>query len=413
MRRILPLAIVGLVTLSGCGLDPLKVTNDSGASGGGGGGDDTGAVMVGDLRISPGTLDFGSQALSTPAELTLVVEHTGDEPVVFRRTQLSGDDAFEITQQTELPVEMAGGDEVAITVAFTPDESIDYSGELSLDLASLDEPFLVPILGFGEGAGGDGGDGSDGGAGGDGGSGDDGGSGPSMGVSPSSVSFGPVDVGSSGIEEVRLTNNFGEDVLLQDIAMTPSEFGWVRGGDINLPQIFSAGASKSLPLEFVPSSIQPYTGTATLELRLADDSIVYQDISLSGEGTEPPCSICAPIMNVVTNKTPNEMDLAEYIGCEATDNVTVSNSGDQDLTLSSIYVTNDAIQTCGTLSISGSTSATVPPGGSTAFTVKYTATESCIEVGVPELDANMVHILNNTANSDYTIAVNATALCLF
>lgn len=412
MRPTHPLLIAALVGLTGCGLDPLKLGGDSGASGGSGS-TDTGLLMVGDLQISPALLDFGTQALGEPAELTLVVSHKGDEPVIFRRTQLSGSETFEIVQQTDLPVEMGGGDEVTVTVAFTPAASEAYEGSLELDLAFLDEPYAIPLTGLGEGASGDDGGGS--GSGGDGGgdSGGDDGSSSGMAAAPSAVSFGPVDVGSSGIEEVRLTNNFGEDVLLQDISLSPSEFSWVRGGDVNLPQIFSAGASKALPLQFVPSAIQSYTGTATLEIRLADDSLVYQDISLSGEGTEPPCTICAPIMNVTTNKTPTELDLAEYIGCEATENVTVSNSGDQDLVISSVYATNDVIQTCGTLSVTGATSATVAPGANTAFTVKYTATASCLEVGVPELDYNMIHILNNTANSDYTISVSALASCLF
>ncbi len=408
MRRILPLMLPLVAVLGGCGLDPLKLGNDTN---GGPGTEDDGAVMLGDLRISPATLDFGSQSLSSAGELVLVVEQTGDDPVVFRRTQLEGDSAFEITDQTALPIEMAKGDEVLITVAFSPDESVEFSGELILDLASLDEPYAVPLTGLGEGAtgGGDGGgDGGGGDGGGDGGDGSD-----TMGISPASADFGPVDVGSSGLTEVRLTNNFGEDVLLQDISISPAEFGWVRGGDVNLPQIFSAGASKSLPLQFVPSNVQTYTGTATLEVRLANDSVVYEDISLSGEGTEPPCRICAPIMNVVTNQTPTTMELVEFLGCEATENVTVTNSGDVDLVISSIYATNDAIQTCGTLSVTGTTSATVAPGTSTSFTVKYSATAFCTEVGVPDFDYNMVHILNNTANSDHKISVTAYATCAF
>jgi hypothetical protein len=390
--------------LMACGLDPLKIP-DSGAAGGDDGG---GSVMVGDLSITPGTVDFGTVAVGAAApSATLVVRNEGDDPIVFRRTLLEGDPAFRVADQTTLPVEMGSGDEVVITLELDTAVEGSFAGSLALDVASEAEPYPVPLTGV-VGAGG-----ADGGADGGGDGGGDGGATPGLEFSPGAANFNQVAQGSLGSVDLRVTNGYGQDILVRDIAGSPSVFGWARGGDFNLPQTFSADTTKTLTLTFQPTAQQVYTGTVDLQVELADGTVETVSVPASGEGIEPDCTICAPIMNVTTNDTPTTLSITEPLGCSRTETFSVRNSGDQDLVISSVYVTNDAIQTCGTLSISGGSSATVPPGGSASFGVTYTATAFCTEIGVLDLDYNIVHILNNTVNNDYRISVTSFALCAF
>lgn len=400
------------LVLASCGLAPLKIQDsaaDAGAENSGG------DVVIGDLRISPAELDFGEVELGERAVQTVILKNIGDEGIVVRRAQLDGDAAFAVESTTSLPIELQGGGEVIVELAFSPEGTDGAEATLSLDAATLSEPYAVPISGRGidPSASGDGASDGGGGTGSDGGGtgSDGGGSGP-VSITPSSITFTTVEVGGIVYADARITNTSSDDLLLTGISGSPSEFSYRRGGEITLPQVFSPGSSRNLSLSWAPATPGTRSGSVNLTFQQADSTEHYEEISVSGTATEPSCTICAPILNVTTNDTPTTLVVRELISCTRSENVTLSNVGDLDLPITNIYITNDFIATCGTFSLSGNSPQTLAPGGSMGFTVTYTATESCLEVPVASLDTNMLHIVNGSAVSDYTIAVSGSATCL-
>lgn len=392
-----------------CGLGPLTL-KDSGPTAAESEGD---AIILGDLRIEPGELTFGEVTLNETSVKAVVLKNTGSEGVVVRRAQLDGDAAFAVESSTALPLELQGGGEVVVEIGFTPTEATQYLGALALDVATLTEPYEVPIRGRGASASA-GDDGADGGADGaaDGADGGDGGGSDPISVSPASVSFPGVEVGGLVYADARVTNNAAEDMLLTSITGSPAEFSYRRGGEITLPQVFSPGSSRNLSLSWAPGSAGSRSGTVTLTFEDGAGATHYEEISVSGTATEPSCTICAPILEVTTNDTPTTLTIRELITCSRSENVQLRNVGDQDLDISTIYVNNDFIATCGDLSVPGS-GMTLSPGETATVRVTYTATDSCVDVPVSSLDTNMLHILNNSDVSDYAIAVSASASCLF
>lgn len=397
--------------IAGCGLAPLKL-QDSAAEGGA---ENAGAdVIIGDLRISPGELDFGEVELGERAVQSVILKNIGDDGIVVRRAQLDGDGAFAVESTTALPIELQGGGEVIVELAFSPETADRFAATLELDAATLSEPYAVPVTGEGRdpSASGDGAsDGSGDGAA-DGG-GDGGGGGGPVSITPSSVSFPSVEVGGMVYADARITNTSADDLLLTGISGSPSEFSYRRGGEITLPQVFSPGSSRNLSLSWAPGAPGARSGSVRLTFQLADGSEYFEEIAVSGTATEPSCTICEPILNVTTNDTPTTLLVRELISCTRSENVTLSNVGDMDLAITNIYITNDFLATCGTFTLAGNSPQTLRPGGSMGFTVTYTATESCIDVPVASLDTNMLHIINGSAVSDYTIAVSGSATCLF
>jgi hypothetical protein len=95
--------ILAALLFAGCGLAPLKLQDSAaeGAAENGGGN-----VVIGDLRISPGELDFGDVELGDRAVQAVILKNIGDEGIVVRRAQLDGDEAFTVESTSALPIEL-------------------------------------------------------------------------------------------------------------------------------------------------------------------------------------------------------------------------------------------------------------------------------------------------------------------
>ncbi len=389
------LFLMSLFTCACQGLEPIDLTKGQGA-----GGTDTGdsdVVQLGDLRIEPATVAFGVVGLGEVASESVVLTNTGSDELIVRQTSIEGDPEFAVSSTTSLPTQLGEDDEIIVDVSFSPEAGENYSAGLLLDVNNLDEPYLVEVTGAGEGAVVD--------------TGDTDTNTPPIGeldVSPTSANFGDVPTNQVGSVEVVLTNNHSDNILIQQIVGNPSEFSYQPGGDITLPQVISAGESRALELTFDPVDEVPYSGEVTLSLDIAGTagSLV---IPVQGVGVEPPCEICAPIVNV----SPNPVSITAPISCSKTETVTISNIGDQDLEITDITVTNDSLIACGTFSLgSGATTASLTPGASTTIDVTFDATAPlCTERSNLARDFNVLHIANNSGQPDYTVEMSAFATC--
>lgn len=383
--------------LSACqGLEPLPKATDSGGADGAGS-DDDGTVQLGDLRIEPGTVEFGVVGLGVEESQTVVLSNTGEEAIIVRQASLDGDAQFEVKSTTTLPLQLEEGGEVVIDVSFVPDAADTYSAGLTLDVNTLEEPYVVSVTGAGEGAVIDTGDTDT----------DDPPTG-SLTAAPTPVDFGEIPTNRAGTEDVTITNTSSDNILIQQITGSPSEFGYQLGGDITLPQVIAPDESRTLTLTFDPAAEIPYSGNVELTLDAAGTPASLA-IPVQGVGIEPPCDICAPIVTV----SPNPVSITVPIRCSGSETVNITNVGDQDLDISDIWVTNDTFFACGTLSLgTGSTTATLAPGASHSIEVNFDATAPlCTENPNLSRDTNVLHIQNNSGQPDYTVEVSAFAGC--
>ena len=93
--------------LGGCGLDSMNAS-------------DTGSATFGELSISPSAMDFGYVAPGESATDTFVIVNMGSDPIALRCLGVVGSNVFNVTTATQVPPALESGDEVVLSVVFSP-----------------------------------------------------------------------------------------------------------------------------------------------------------------------------------------------------------------------------------------------------------------------------------------------------
>jgi hypothetical protein len=201
-------------------------------------------------------------------------------------------------------------------------------------------------------------------------------------ASASSLNFGDTLVGSSASQAIALTNTGTASVNLSQVAITGAEFS-VSGftGAVTL----AAGQSFSLTVSFAPSTVGSATGSINFVSSATNSPAT---ISLTGNGVQPRISVI-PASVSFGNVT---------VGVTNTQTVTISNPGTANLSVSQASLTGTSFSYSGlALPLS------VPPGGSSAFTVRFTPASAST------LSGNLT-LVNNTINSPLVVPLAGTGV---
>jgi hypothetical protein len=381
--------LIFIAAVAGCGLDPIK--RDDGA--------DTavGATLIGDLQVTPGSLEFGSIAVGSLAEDSVVLRNVGTGILSIDSAEIVGDDGFSLSTTSPAPWSLASDAELILAVRFQPGEVSSYSGEVALSIDGQAGAGQIALAGAGilDTSGGDdtgGGTGTPG----------------SLSLSHSAIDFGQVDPGSSDSIDVTVTNVGDEDVLVSDVTSTSSLV--TTSGSLAPPIVLAGGSAKTLTVTFSPTAEVRTTATLTL----LTDGAAQPTIEVVGEGYDF-CDVCAPVIAVDTGgSSGHTMDgFVSLLGSTDTKTLLIQNEGDEDLVISRIEVKNDAIATCGSFSLSSTAGATLVPWDTMSVEVSYKATETCLEVANTTFDSNVLHIYNNDpSETDYIIELGAVGISL-
>jgi len=225
-------------------------------------------------------------------------------------------------------------------------------------------------------------------------------SGEGLDLSITDIDFGEVDLGDIETYDVLLTNVGVDDVLVIDVY---SDDDVVSGSGLTTPQVISSGSEKTLTVAYEPDDEVVTDATLVIETDLHGD----YEITVSGEGiyNEP------PDINVDTGPV---LELVEMISCDISQSISIQNQGGGELTLTDIYINNDAMSTCGSFSLSWNDAETVlGPWEATTAELSYLATETCIEFADTSSDANVLHFLSDDPDeADYQVSVTVIAGCL-
>ena len=100
------------------------------------------------------------------------------------------------------------------------------------------------------------------------------------------------------------------------------------------------------------------------------------------------------------------------LGTEDKRTVSITNIGDQTLTVSAIEVKNDFLFPDGNFKITGFNGPlSIEPYEMGTFNVVYRATGTGAEIAVPELDSNVIHILSDDPwEPDYVISLSGVGI---
>jgi hypothetical protein len=297
---------------------------------------------------------FPSQGVGTtsgPQSLTLA----NPGAVSFAVTSIVTSGDFSTTN--DCPAMLSPAATCTISVTFSPTQTGSESGSITLTDGTRSSPQTIVLSGTGV-------------------------NGPFLVQSTSSLSFGTISVGSSSGPSVVTISNTGNAALqFTSIAITganTSDFTQANTCGSSL----AAGGICTISVTFSPTD----TGFRTASVTIKDNAPGSpHSISLSGTGTAPKASLSVSSLTFASQIV-NTTSTAQT--------VTLTNTGNVDLTISSISASGDFAQTntCGT-SVSAGSSCPI----STTFTPTGAGTRS-----------EMLTITDNAAGSPQTVSLSGT-----
>ncbi len=262
-----------------------------------------------------GSLAFGNVTTGAIATATLTITNSGNATLTVSSISypagFSG--AFSGT--------IAVGASTNITVTFAPDAVQSYGGTVTVNSDAASGTSTITASGAGAAA-----------------------PTPIIGVS-GSLAFGNVTTGAIATATLTITNSGNATLTVSSISY-PAGFSGAFSGTI------AVGASTNITVTFAPDAVQSYGGTVTVNSDAAGGTSTS---TVSGAGAAAP----TPIIGVSGSLSFGNVT----IGAIATATLTVANSGNATLTVSSISYP---------LGFSGAFSGTIVAGASTNITVTFT-----------------------------------------
>lgn len=333
-----------------------------------------------DIDVTPPQLNFGRVGIGTTSRRRVLVSNVGYSDLAVTMITGDADGTGVFATARNAMVVPAGGSEV-IELTFSPTTEGLIESRLIINSDDTDEPeVVVPLQGTGADL-------------------------PpcSYSVTPMIINFGIVPVLRSTTQGLRIQNTGTNDCLINDLEIAPGSspaFTLVNGPETGVT--LAPGAEKTIIIEFVPPGEGLMQGLLTFYISNPADST--PEVQLRGTGSASALLI-----------TPNELNFGKIgLDCSTRERiVTVYNTGSQPTVLQRIEIptgisTEFEIVTvpAGIPSPPGA-GASVNPGQSVEFTVRYHARD----VGV---DTGFLHIIEAGRTDPYVIplygegAVDAT-----
>lgn len=203
------------------------------------------------LTCTPNGLNFGPVTVDHTETQLVVLKNTGHRPVTVSAMKLSGSE-FGMAH-VAMPLRLAAGASVTLTVRFTPTAKGWAGGEIFFTSSAPNRPFRLSLEGAGVAS-------------------------EVVKASPASVSFGQVAVGSSSKLPLVLTNDrpFRVELLALSTSAPGNAFS-ITGP--RLPLVLKAGQSAKFVVKFAPRT----TG-------LVGESVLVEgpgiEIPMEGTGTQ-------------------------------------------------------------------------------------------------------------------------------
>ena len=217
----------------------------------------TGTAAPGQLAVSPTSLSLGSVVVGSSGTASGSLSASGASVTVT--ADKINNSAFTVSGLT-LPVTIPAGQSVPFNVKFTPTAAGSASATLAFTSNAQTSTISESLTGTGTAAPGQ------------------------LAVSPSALSFGNVDVGTTGTVAATLAAS-GASVTISSAAMSNSLFT-VSGA--SFPMTLGAGQSQQINVVFSPKASGTDSGTLTLNSNASNAKISE---SLSGVGVAPQYSV--------------------------------------------------------------------------------------------------------------------------
>jgi hypothetical protein len=202
-------------------------------------------------------------------------------------------------------------------------------------------------------------------------------------ANPARVPFGDATVGTTISQWIAIENNGAEAYTVTSVTSTGGAFHF---SGMSTPHVIHSKMEAGLIIEFSPTTTGTQYGTIRIESTASNRAI---EIPLSGTGTPAARTLSLSTSSLTFGK--------EEIGASETLAVTVRNTGNSRVTISSVTESNSQLGTSG-----GISGATLAAGESATLNVIYSPTTSGSFSG-------QISIVSNASNSPSRINVTGSA----
>jgi Abnormal spindle-like microcephaly-assoc'd, ASPM-SPD-2-Hydin len=321
------------------------------------------------VGISPTSLSFGSVTVNaTSSAATVVVTNGGKQTVSILRISSSLPEF--VVSGPSVPLTLGPHASASFQVVFRPNAAISYSGSIVFNTSPQNgNARRISVSGTGT----------------------------SASVSPTylpstsatwlspsttSLNFGNTLLGTSSSQAISVSNSGTGSVNISQITITGAGFSFSGfPGAVTL----AAGQSLSLSVSFTPAIAGSAAGSLSVVSSATNSPTT---ISLSGSGVQPQISVI-PASVSFGNVT---------VGLTNTQTLTITNPGTANLSVTQASLAGTGFGLSGlTLPLS------VPPGGSSAFTVSFKPASAGSFSG-------SLTLVNNTPNSPVVVALAGTGV---
>jgi hypothetical protein len=316
------------------------------------------------LTMSATNLNFGSVQVGSKGTLELTLTSSGTAPVTISSSTVAGD-GFKISSivypagVSGWPATLNPGQQVTLSVAFTPDSVDSFAGDLAVASNASGGTANIPLSGTGDAV-------------------------PisQLTLSSDSISFGQTQVGSKVSRSLTLTSSGNAPLNINTITASGAQFS---AGTPSLPAILQPNQQLTLTVTFDPTTQGSDTGTLTV---LSNDNSGPAIVSLGGDGV----TATAPQLTI----SPTSLNFGNVpVNVASSQPVTLTSTGTAPVTISAAAVSGSDF------SVSGATfPVTLNPNQTLTLQVQFNPTATGAASGQMTLTSN------STTSAITTIQLN-------
>lgn len=331
----------------------------------------SGASPVATIAVTPASVSFASQAVSTSsAAQTVTVKNSGTAALTLTGITLAGSNPGDFTQGGTCAVAtpVAAGSNCSLTLGFLPTATGSRSATVTLVSNASNGNATINVSGTATAA-------------------------PAAmaAISPTSVSFGSALVGSATTTQTVTITNSGTAALSLSALSTSSTDFKIKGGTCSAAATVAVGGNCTVLVDFEPQAAGARSATLTIAHNAAGSP---GTVALSGTGTA-----ATPAAQL----SPASLTFSQTVGSTtAAQTVTLSNPGTAALTVSSVSLTGAAAAdyaiATGTTCTAGSS---VAVNGSCVVKLSFKPSTT----GARAASLNVAH---NAAGSPSSVTLNGT-----
>jgi len=313
----------------------------------------TGTAASVTLSSNPTSVSFSAVTVGSSGSKTVTIANTGNTALTISRVSVNAKD-FSATGITT-PQTLNAGQSAALNVSFKPSASEQISGNITVT-SSQGASAVIPVSGGGVQA--------------------------ALTVTPPSVSFGNVTVGIPNSQTIQLTNSGTGVLTISQLSATGTGYSTSA---LTLPLSLNPSQTVTFNVQFAPPSAGSASGSVSIVSNAPNSPAV---IGLSGSGVASAQALSFSTHNLSFGSVDT--------GASATQSVMVTNTGNANVTISSILAAGTGFSLSGV-----GTPATLTPTQSLTFGVIFSPTVAGNATGA-------VTVTSNASGSPATIALSGT-----